>query len=191
MNPLFVFRDKRSFEVYSNDTSFEAIFVNPLFDNLKSLLAIFKWGRNHRWQKSGRSMLLTHLIQSFESLHRNIFIKLFSSAAIHLQVKHATTYYIFGAHVFNLTNISSSLLKRLKSSLLFHAYYLFDCLILNNQHMILKKSRSIEDILSSEKSKVLLVRSGNICWLVRTAWSTLYIWFNHANSCRLHSILFK
>ena len=120
-------------------------------------------------------MLLTHLIQSFESLHRNIFIKLFSSAAIHLQVKHATTYYIVSAHVFNLTNISSSLLNSLASSPLLHAYYLFDCLILDYKHMILKKSRSIEDILSSEKSGVLLVRSGNICRLVRTAWSALDI----------------
>ncbi len=191
MNPLFFFRDKRSFEVYTNDTSFEAIFVNPLFDNLKSLLAILKWGWNHGWQKSGRSMLLTHLIQCFESLNRNIFIKLFSSAAIHLQVKHATTYYIVGAHVFNLTNISCSLLKHLWSSPLLHGYYLFDCLILNYQHMILEKSRSIEDILSSEKSKVLLVGSGNICRLVWTSWTALDIWFNHANSCRLHSILFK
>jgi hypothetical protein len=120
-------------------------------------------------------MLLTHLIQSFESLHRNIFIKLFSSAAIHLQVKHATTYYIVSAHVFNLTNISSSVLNCLGSSPLIHTYYLFDCLILNYEHMILKKSRSIEDILSSEKSEVLFLWSGNICRLVRTLWSTLDI----------------
>ena len=72
-------------------------------------------------------MLQAHLVHRFKCLQRNVFVKLFSTSAIHLQINQAASYNTFTPHVFNLLLMTffSLLLSRLARSKLLNADDLF------------------------------------------------------------------
>ena len=73
-------------------------------------------------------MLQAHLVHRFKYFQRNVFVKLFATSAIHLQINQAASNNTFTPHVFNLLLILTFfclLLSRLARSKLLHGDDLF------------------------------------------------------------------